>query len=57
MKNAEAAILKSEWGSSKFEDWVGVTNLALLHFNTLLPSPPLLLLMTLNEETQLDALL
>ena len=39
-----------EGGSNKFEDWVGVKNLALLHFYTL-PYPPLLLLMTLNEET------
>ena len=50
MKNAEAAILLSEGGSNKFEDWVGVKNLALLYFYTL-PYPPLLLLMTLNGET------
>ena len=51
MKNAEAAILQSEGGgSNKFEDWVGIKNLALLHFYTL-PYPTLSLLMTLNEET------
>ena len=37
-------------GSNKFEDWVGIKNLALLHFYTL-PYPTLSLLMTLNEET------
>ena len=50
MKNAEAAILQSE--GSKFEDW-GVKKMVLLHFCT---SPPLLLLMTHHEETQLNAL-